>query len=119
MAVTYQLTCIDTYLQNVEEIHTIINIVKKYYNNKKYCVITPYDPQRGAITDALAADVDGWEEVYNVDSFQGTWSMEIIFASSTSSAQCRHGWVQATKHHTSSSLSYERTARAFSIPSTD
>ncbi|KAI0800454.1 P-loop containing nucleoside triphosphate hydrolase protein [Fomes fomentarius] len=57
--------------KNVEEIHTIVNIVKKYYNNKKYCIITPYDPQRGAITAALkAAGVEGWEEVYNVDSFQ-------------------------------------------------
>ena len=59
-------------IQNTEEVNTIVNIVKKYYHHKDYCVITPYDAQRGAITAALkAAGAPRSEHVYNVDSFQG------------------------------------------------
>ena len=40
--------------------------------HKEFCVITPYDAQRAAITAALdAAGVARFEHVYNVDSFQG------------------------------------------------
>ncbi|KAI0800446.1 AAA domain-containing protein, partial [Fomes fomentarius] len=46
---------------------------------KDFCIITPYDPQRGAITAALkAANVKRWEHVYNVDSFQGHEAPYII-----------------------------------------
>ena len=60
--------------QNVEEVNTIVNIVTKYYQQKHFCVITPYDAQRAAITAALkAANVADYEHVYNVDSFQGMY----------------------------------------------
>ena len=59
--------------QNVEEVHAIVNIVKNYYKNLKFCIITPYDAQRAAITQRLKADNLPWECVYNVDSFQGTY----------------------------------------------
>ena len=59
-------------MQNTEEVNAIVNIVKKYYHHKDYCVITPYDAQRNTIMNALkAADAPRFEHVYNVDSFQG------------------------------------------------
>ncbi|RPD58061.1 P-loop containing nucleoside triphosphate hydrolase protein [Lentinus tigrinus ALCF2SS1-7] len=58
--------------KNTEEVNTIVNIAKTYYKNAHFCVITPYDAQRAAISAALkAAGVARHEHVYNVDSFQG------------------------------------------------
>ncbi|TBU23034.1 AAA domain-containing protein, partial [Dichomitus squalens] len=36
----------------------------------EFCIITPYDAQRGAIAQRLKAEGLPWEGVYNVDSFQ-------------------------------------------------
>ena len=56
----------------MEEVHAIVNIVKLYYQNREFCVITPYDAQRAAITAALKqAKLPRFDQVYNVDSFQG------------------------------------------------
>lgn len=50
----------------------MVNLVKKYYQNKEFAVITPYDPQRNEIEKALKAEDLPWENrVFNVDSFQG------------------------------------------------
>ena len=57
--------------QNTEEVHVIINIIKNYYKTD-FCIITPYDAQRGAISKALKVANLPWESVYNVDSFQGS-----------------------------------------------
>ena len=58
----------------MEEVHTIVNIVRTYCGDAKQeeiRIITPYDAQRGAISDALKrADLPD-SIVYNVDSFQG------------------------------------------------
>ena len=48
-----------------------MNLVKNYYHRLEFCVITPYDAQRGAIAQRLKAENLPWESVYNVDSFQG------------------------------------------------
>ena len=48
-----------------------MNIVKNYYRYHKFCIITPYDAQRSAITSRLKAENLPWDSVYNVDSFQG------------------------------------------------
>ncbi|TBU26538.1 P-loop containing nucleoside triphosphate hydrolase protein [Dichomitus squalens] len=56
--------------KNMEEIHTIANLVKKYYRHPDFCIITPYDGQRAAIVAALKAQKLPHENVYNVDSYQ-------------------------------------------------
>ena len=51
---------------------TIIALVKYYYRDKPFAVITPYDAQRAAIERALKRENLPWEgHVFNVDSFQG------------------------------------------------
>jgi hypothetical protein len=60
-------------IQNDGEIATVVNLVKNYYHNKDFAVITPYDAQRGEIEKRLKAEGLTWENsVFNVDSFQGT-----------------------------------------------
>ena len=67
-------------LQNVEEIHAIVNLVKKYYKHKEFCIITPYDGQRAAIVAQLKAENLRHDNVYNVDSYQGTSMLSLVFA---------------------------------------
>ncbi|KAF5370959.1 hypothetical protein D9757_009876 [Collybiopsis confluens] len=55
----------------LEKVDTIVHLVKNYYRSKNFCVITPYDPQRAAIQNALKGAELPWEQVFNVDSFQG------------------------------------------------
>ena len=59
-----------------------MNLVKNYYHRLDFCVITPYDAQRGAIAQRLKAKNLPWESVYNVDSFQGAciFSLDIVVA---------------------------------------
>ncbi|KAM5545183.1 hypothetical protein V8D89_001294 [Ganoderma adspersum] len=64
--------------KNTEEVNTIVKLVETFYHDKEFCIITPYDGQRGALTDALrrAKLPQGFTDkaesfVYNVDSFQG------------------------------------------------
>ena len=57
----------------MEEVHTIANLALTYhFLGKDYSIITPYDPQRAAIVAALKASDLPYDNVYNVDSFQGT-----------------------------------------------
>ncbi|KAK7462128.1 hypothetical protein VKT23_007731 [Stygiomarasmius scandens] len=57
--------------KNPVEVNCLINLVRHYYGEKKFCIITPYDAQRSAIEKALKAEQLPWETVFNVDSFQG------------------------------------------------
>ncbi|KAG8932861.1 hypothetical protein FRC02_000422 [Tulasnella sp. 418] len=57
--------------KNMGEVQTIVNLVRKYYRHKEFCVITPYEPQRAAIQDQLRRDNLPWENVFTVDSYQG------------------------------------------------
>ncbi|KZT04827.1 P-loop containing nucleoside triphosphate hydrolase protein [Laetiporus sulphureus 93-53] len=57
---------------NMEEVHVVANLVRHYYRNLDFCIITPYDSQRSAIAKQLQAEELPWQCVYNVDSFQGT-----------------------------------------------
>lgn len=59
------------YLQNSGEVSTIIHLVRHYYRSKPFCVITPYDAQRSLIQNQLKKEGLPWEDVFNVDSFQG------------------------------------------------
>lgn len=59
-------------MQNAREIQAIIHLVRNYYQTKNFCIITPYDAQRGKLQDALRRERLPWENVFNVDSFQGT-----------------------------------------------
>ena len=58
--------------QNPAEVQTITHLIAHYYRYLDFCVITPYDAQRGAIENQLKAANLPWERVFNVDSFQGT-----------------------------------------------
>ncbi|KAI0827584.1 AAA domain-containing protein, partial [Trametes gibbosa] len=59
--------------QNTEEAHTVVNLIRLYYKKLKgdFCIITPYDAQRGVIMKLLKAANLASDIVYNVDSFQG------------------------------------------------
>ncbi|PSR72748.1 hypothetical protein PHLCEN_2v11443 [Hermanssonia centrifuga] len=38
---------------NMEEVHTVVNLVRHYYRHKPFVIITPYDAQRSAIQKQL------------------------------------------------------------------
>ncbi|KAK0482995.1 AAA domain-containing protein [Armillaria luteobubalina] len=57
--------------QNHEEVRTIAHLVRLYYKENDFCVITPYDAQRAAIEKELKRQGLPSERVFNVDSFQG------------------------------------------------
>ncbi len=61
-----------TFWQNAKEAQTIIHLVKKYYTGKNYCIITPYDGQRSHLQAELKGEGLRWDNVFNVDSFQGS-----------------------------------------------
>ncbi len=60
-----------------------MNVVKNYYKSLDFCIITPYDGQRAAISGRLEAENLPWECVYNVDSFQGTYLFHHFFPSAS------------------------------------
>lgn len=49
----------------------VVHLVRSYYKQTDFCVITPYDAQRAAIEAQLKRENLPWEHVFNVDSFQG------------------------------------------------
>jgi superfamily I DNA and/or RNA helicase len=57
--------------QNTREVQAVVHIVKHSYRTKQFAVITPYDGQRAAIQAELRRENLPWENVFNVDSFQG------------------------------------------------
>ncbi|KAK0189351.1 P-loop containing nucleoside triphosphate hydrolase protein [Armillaria mellea] len=57
--------------RNHEEVRMIAHLVRLYYKDEGFCVITPYDAQRAAIEKELKSQDLPWERVFNVDSFQG------------------------------------------------
>ena len=58
--------------QNMEEVHMVVRIARRYeQKGLNFCIITFYDPQRAAITEALKNEKLPTGCVYNVDSFQG------------------------------------------------
>lgn len=57
--------------RNNLEIRTVVHLVKLYYKDHNFCIITPYDAQRAAIERELKNLNLPWERVFNVDSFQG------------------------------------------------
>ncbi|TFY82728.1 hypothetical protein EWM64_g1283 [Hericium alpestre] len=57
--------------KNMEEVHTIVRLIRFYYQHTDFCVITPYDAQRAAIVRTLEAENLPSNRVFNVDSFQG------------------------------------------------
>ncbi|PBK61103.1 P-loop containing nucleoside triphosphate hydrolase protein [Armillaria solidipes] len=57
--------------RNYEEVRIIAHLVRMYYKDNDFCIITPYDAQRAAIEKELKKQGLPWERVFNVDSFQG------------------------------------------------
>ncbi|KAK0189343.1 AAA domain-containing protein [Armillaria mellea] len=57
--------------RNYEEVRKIAHLVRLYYKDRDFCVITPYDAQRAAIDKELKKQGLPSEQVFNVDSFQG------------------------------------------------
>ncbi|ETW82995.1 hypothetical protein HETIRDRAFT_152688 [Heterobasidion irregulare TC 32-1] len=64
--------------KNIEEVHTIVRLVKQYYNKTDFCVITPYAAQRAAISMQLKKENLRFDRVFNVDSFQGNEADYVI-----------------------------------------
>ncbi|KAI0764284.1 P-loop containing nucleoside triphosphate hydrolase protein [Trametes elegans] len=63
--------------ENHEEAHTVVNLVRHYYSrlgDDKFCIITPYDAQRALMTAMLKSANLPSDIVYNVDSYQGTYT---------------------------------------------
>ncbi|KAL1739792.1 P-loop containing nucleoside triphosphate hydrolase protein, partial [Schizophyllum fasciatum] len=65
---------------NEREVAKVVSLVREYMREgKSFRIITPYDPQRGAIEAALKhADLKWEDTVFNVDSFQGNECDHII-----------------------------------------
>ena len=57
----------------MEEVRTVVRLVKQHYDKTDFCVITPYDAQRSAISMQLKKEKGDlrFDRVFNVDSFQG------------------------------------------------
>lgn len=56
----------------------VVRVARRYHQLKlNFCIITFYDPQRAAILRALENENENLplDCVYNVDSFQGTFSL--------------------------------------------
>lgn len=49
----------------------MVHLIRHYYRERDFCVITPYDAQRAAIQKRLQAELLPHDRVFNVDSFQG------------------------------------------------
>jgi AAA domain len=62
----------------MQEIRTIVHLVRSYYKHTDFCVITPYDAQRAAIEAQLKSENLPWERVFNVDSFQGMCGLFVV-----------------------------------------
>ncbi|TCD66239.1 hypothetical protein EIP91_001642 [Steccherinum ochraceum] len=56
---------------NKAEAEVIVDLVRHYYRDRDFCVITPYDAQRALIQRRLKAEQLPSDRVFNVDSFQG------------------------------------------------
>ncbi|KAK0502242.1 AAA domain-containing protein [Armillaria luteobubalina] len=67
--------------QNYEEVRSIADLVRLYYKDLDFCVITPYDAQRAAIEKELKSRGLPWERVFNVDSFQGGYEADFVLVS--------------------------------------
>ncbi|THG92920.1 hypothetical protein EW026_g8158 [Hermanssonia centrifuga] len=65
---------------NTEEVHVVVNLVRYYYHNQPFVVITPYDAQRVAIQNALEKANLPSNCVYNVDSFQGKLITHVLMS---------------------------------------
>ncbi|PBK61096.1 P-loop containing nucleoside triphosphate hydrolase protein [Armillaria solidipes] len=61
--------------RNYEEVRTIAHLVRLYYKDHDFCVITPYDAQRTAIEKELKRQTLPSEQVFNFDSFQGNYQV--------------------------------------------
>jgi superfamily I DNA and/or RNA helicase len=67
----------------MDEVTTVNQLIRHYYEDTDVCVITPYDTQRSAISNDLkSSGLEAWERVYNVDSFQGMRLLLIVLLSS-------------------------------------
>lgn len=66
--------------KNVGEIGMVVHLVRSYYKQTDFCVITPYDAQRAAIEAQLKRENLPWEHVFNVDSFQGNEAEYVLIS---------------------------------------
>ena len=86
---------------------TIVNIVQKNYKGKDYCIITPYDAQRNELEKALKRQKLRSDNVFNVDSFQGTF----FFVLGVTFSNLHGQYWQGMKLTTLSFRSLERVLR--------
>ena len=57
--------------KNRNEASIVVFLVRMIYQGQDYAIITPYDAKRKMITDMLKDASLRWDNVHNVDSFQG------------------------------------------------
>ncbi|KAI9063965.1 P-loop containing nucleoside triphosphate hydrolase protein [Trametes sanguinea] len=93
---------VGTSWKNMEEAHTVVNLVRHYYRKLKFCIITPYDAQRATITSLLKGANLPSDVVYNVDSFQGTQTQTCGLPRALTADTPALGIHQGTKRRTSS-----------------
>jgi len=64
---------------NEAEAQVIIDLVRLYYHDEDFCVITPYDAQRSLLEESFRTEGLPWENrIFNVDSFQGNEADYIV-----------------------------------------
>ncbi|KDQ11285.1 hypothetical protein BOTBODRAFT_464262 [Botryobasidium botryosum FD-172 SS1] len=64
---------------NRAETQVIVDLVRLYYHDENFCVITPYDGQRSLLEQTFRDEGLPWENrIFNVDSFQGNEADYII-----------------------------------------
>ncbi|KAL5478689.1 hypothetical protein ACEPAI_1966 [Sanghuangporus weigelae] len=63
---------------NKREVQTVEHLVRHYYKGKDYCIITPYDAQRNLLHKTMEAASLRYDNIYNVDSFQGNEADYVI-----------------------------------------
>jgi regulator of nonsense transcripts 1 len=68
---------LDAFLQNPEEVEAVVLLARHLQDqNVSYRIITPYDAQRNEIKRALQRKDLNWQDkCFNVDSFQGLFSI--------------------------------------------
>jgi superfamily I DNA and/or RNA helicase len=59
--------------QNLREVAVAVDVAKKLNDQRKcFRIITPYDPQRSLLENALKQEDLPWEDkCFNIDAFQG------------------------------------------------
>lgn len=79
-------------MQNHREIQTIVDLARHYYDKKNYCILTPYDAQRNELQKKLKSEGLRWDNVYNVDSYQGSRTQKLAKVLYDAESNSKYRW---------------------------